>query len=147
MIRDVLAETDARSRREAVLPEERDRLETGGSIECERSGLSDAGFENEAPNAKCPRLRFERSHEAPPDAFPTHKGRHIHPLEFGRFGIEEPQGAAPNRRCPSVYDEKGAAALSDFLGVQLKVVRPWLGIERSELGIQREDQAKTDLSG
>ena len=84
----VLAETYAGFRGEAVFPVERDWVEASCPIEGEGGGLPDAGFEDKSPNTQCPRLRLESSHEAPPQTPPAHGGRHIHPLEFGRPGIE-----------------------------------------------------------
>ena len=115
MIQEVLAEAYAGLRGEAVFPVERDWVEASCSIEGEGGGLPDAGFEHKSPNAQCPRFSLESSHEAPPQPPPAHGGRHIHPLEFGRLGIEEPQGTAANRRSLSVDDEEGAVPLGDFL--------------------------------
>jgi len=147
MIQEVLAEAYAGFWGEAVLPEEGDWVEASCPIEREGRGLPDAGFEDKSPDAKGPRLRLERSHEAPPEPAPAHDGRHIHPLEFGRLGIEEPQGAAADRRSPSVNDEESAAPVGYFLGIQVKVVRSRLGIDAAELGVQRVDEGTADLGG
>src|SRR5206468_1758127 len=137
VIQQVLAKTYASLRGDAVFPVERDWLEASCSIERQSGGLPDAGFEDKSPNAQCPRLRLESSHETPPQTPPAHGWRHIHPLEFGRLGIEESHGAAADRRSVSVDDEKGAAPVGDFLGIQVKVGRSRLGIEAPELGVQR----------
>jgi hypothetical protein len=147
MIQNVLAETYAGLWREAVFSEEGYWLEASCSIERERCGLSHTGFKDESPNAKGPRLRFERSHEAPPKTFSTHHGRHIHPLKLGRLSVEEAQGAAPNRRSPLIDDEEGAASVSYLLGIQLEVIRSRLRVEATELGVQRGDQVTADLGG
>jgi hypothetical protein len=131
-IQEVLAETYAGVRGEAVFPEEGDWLEASCSIEGEGGGLPDPGFEDQSPNTKRARLRFERSHEAPPEAFPAHQRRYVHPLEFGRLGVEEPEAATADRRSPSVNDEEGAAAVGYFLGIQLKVVCSRLRIQLTE---------------
>ena len=85
MLQEVLAKTYAGFRGEAVFPVERDWVEASCSIEREGGGLPDAGFEDEAPNAQCPRLHLESSHEAPPQTPPAYGGRHIHPLEFAHL--------------------------------------------------------------
>jgi hypothetical protein len=145
MIREILAETYTGFRREAVFPKEGDRLEASCSIGGEGRGLPDPGFENESPNAKRPRLRFERSHKAPPEAFPTHERRYVHPLEFGRLGAEEPEGAAADRVSASVNDQKRAAAAGYFLCIELKVVCARLRIQFAEFGVQGDNKATADL--
>ena len=147
MIQEILAEAYAGFRGEAVFPVERDWVEASCSIEREGGGLPDAGFEDKSPDAKGPRLRLERSHEAPPEPAPAHDGRHIHPLEFGRLGIEEPQGTAADRRSLSVNDEEGAAPVGYFLAIQVKVGRSRLGIDAPELGVQRVNEGTADLGG
>src|SRR5262245_40076673 len=118
MIQQVLAETYAGFRREAVFAEERDRFEARCAIEGESGGLPDPGFEDQPLNAKRPRLRFERTHEAPPEAFPTHDRRHVHPLELGGLAVEEPEGATADRRSVSGNDEERAAAVGYLPGIE-----------------------------
>ena len=93
-------------------------METGCSIERKSGLLPYAGFQDESPNAKCPGLLFERGHEAPPQPGPAGGGNHIHPLEFGRLGIEEPKGTAADWSSLSVEDEKGATPARYILGIQ-----------------------------
>ncbi len=112
----------------------------------EGGGLPDSGFEDQSPNTNRPRLRFKRSHEAPAEALPTHERRHVHPLEFGRVGVEQPEGATADRRPPSANDEEGAAAVAYFLGIQLKVVCSGLRIQLTEFGVQLGDKVTADLS-
>jgi hypothetical protein len=120
-------------------------LEPSCSIEPESGGLPNAGFQHQSPNAKRPRLRFERSYEAPPEALPTHRRTHVHPLEFGRLGVEEPEGATADRRSPSVKDEEGAAAVGYVFGIELKVVCSRLWIQLTEFRVQQRDKATADL--
>ena len=61
-------------------------------------------------------------YETPAKSVPTDERRHVHPLEFGRLGIEEAQGAAADRRSLSVDDEEGAAPAGYLLGIRRRIV-------------------------
>ena len=147
MSQEFLAKTDAGFRREAIFPVQGNWLEAGLPIEREGGGLPDASFEDQAPDAQCPGLGLESGHETPPQALPAHGGGHIHPLEFGRLGIEESQGAATDRSSLLVDDEEGAAPAGHLLGIQTKVRRHGLGIDASELGVQGVNQGVADVGG
>ena len=58
-----------------------------------------------------------------------------------------PQGAAADRRSRSVNDEEGAAPVSYFLGMQVKVGRSRLRIDSAELGVQRVNEGTADVGG
>lgn len=122
-------------------------MEARGSIEREGGRLPHPRFQHEPPNAKRPGLRFECRHEAPPQACPADVGSHIHPFEFGRLGIEEPEGAAADGNSLSVHDEEGAAPVSHFIGVQLKVGGSRLGIGIAQLVIEGANERAADLGG
>jgi hypothetical protein len=132
---------------ETVLPVERDGTETGCSIEREGGCLPHAGFQDDSPNAQCPGLRLEGGKEAPPQTCSADSGSHIHPFEFGRLRVEEPEGAAADGSPLPVNDEEGAAPGGYFLGIQPKVSGSWLGIETMQLVVQGANEGAADLCG
>jgi len=144
---ELFSETHTRLRGATVFPVEGNGLETGSSIERESGRLPHAGFQHESPNAQCARLRLESDHEAPPEASPAGAGNHIHTLELGRLGIEEPKGTAADWSSLSGNDEKGAAPGSYFLGIQLKVSCARLGIQTAQLIVQAANESAAGLVG
>ena len=144
---EVLAETYAGFRGEAVFPVERDGVEPSCSIEREGGDLTNAGFEDKPPSPQCPRLLLESSHKASSQTPPAHGGRHEHALELGRLGIEETQGAAADRCSVPVDDEEGAAPAGYFFGVQTKVGCSRLGVHTPEFFVQRINEGTADVGG
>ena len=147
MSEELFSQTYTGFRGETIFPVEGDGVETGCPIQRKGGRLPYAGFQDESPNAQCPGLRLESGHEAPPQTCAPDGGIHIHPFEFGRLGIDEPKGAAADRRSLPVNDEEAASPASDFLGIQLKVSGAGLGIDTAQLLVEGANEGAADLGG
>ena len=144
---ELFSQTDAGARGETVLAIERDRLETGGSIKRERRRLTDAGFENQPPCAKRASLFLECSDQAPSQTGAANGRIHIHPLELGGLGVDEPERTAPDRGSVAVDDQEGAAGAGHLLGIQMKVRGARLWVHRAQLVVQSANERAARLRG
>ncbi len=124
-------------RRIEVIAEEGDFGEADAAVEGDGFGLAGAGFEHQAAGAELAGFRLERCQYLAANTATTGARRDVHPLDLGDVRLNAPHGATADRFARDIGNEKCAAAIRYFVGIQAKKVCVVFSVAVLEFGIQQ----------